>query len=187
MFLWRFLTSSSLAHAQNTIICLTSNIGALGIIIPSSSFIFAPPGSDILAHPTASDKSGAVTPEARGEVLERVTEQFPPELLNRLDSMVVFNRLSHESILRVVNLRLGDVGTRLAQRRIKLDVDDAARAWLAEKGFSDVYGARAIARVVRTEVLFPLAQRLLVGTIRSVVWFTSVRASWGLCMVNVFQ
>ncbi|KAI0290572.1 P-loop containing nucleoside triphosphate hydrolase protein [Russula brevipes] len=151
---------------RNTIICLTSNIGALGIIIPSSSFIFAPPGSDILAHPTASDKSGAVTPEARGEVLERVTEQFPPELLNRLDSMVVFNRLSHESILRVVDLRLGDVGTRLAQRRIKLDVDDVARAWLAEKGFSDVYGARAIARVVRTEVLFPLAQKLLVGTIR---------------------
>jgi len=134
---------------RNTIICLTSNIG-----------------SDILAHPTASDKSGAVTPEARGEVLERVTEQFPPELLNRLDSMVVFNRLSHESILRVVDLRLGDVGTRLAQRRIKLDVDDVARAWLAEKGFSDVYGARAIARVVRTEVLFPLAQKLLVGTIR---------------------
>jgi len=134
---------------RNTIICLTSNIG-----------------SDILAHPTASDSSGAVTPEARAEVLERVTEQFPPELLNRLDSMLVFNRLAHESILRVVDLRLGDVAARLAQRRIKLDVDDAARAWLTQKGFSDVYGARAIARVVRTEVLFPLAQKLLVGTIR---------------------
>jgi ATP-dependent Clp protease ATP-binding subunit ClpB len=107
-----------------------------------------------------------VTPEARAEVLERVTEQFPPELLNRLDSMLVFNRLAHESILRVVDLRLGDVAARLAQRRIKLDVDDAARAWLTQKGFSDVYGARAIARVVRTEVLFPLAQKLLVGTIR---------------------
>jgi ATP-dependent Clp protease ATP-binding subunit ClpB len=99
-------------------------------------------------------------------VLERVTEQFPPELLNRLDSMLVFNRLTHESILRVVDLRLGDVASRLAQRRIKLEVDDAARGWLAQKGFSDMYGARAIARVVRTEVLFPLAQKLLVGTIR---------------------
>ena len=124
------------------------------------------PGSDILAHPTASDTSGTVTPSARSEVLERVSEQFPPELLNRLDSMLVFNRLSHDSILRVVNLRLGDVAARLAQRRIKLDVDDAARAWLAEKGFSDVYGARAIARVVRSEVLFPLARKMLVGTIR---------------------
>ncbi|KAH9971031.1 P-loop containing nucleoside triphosphate hydrolase protein [Lactifluus volemus] len=134
---------------RNTIICLTSNIG-----------------SDILAHPTASDSSGVVTPGARTEVLERVTEQFPPELLNRLDSMLVFNRLAHESILRVVDLRLGDVAARLAQRRIKLDIDDATRAWLAKRGFSDVYGARAIARVVRTEVLFPLAQKLLVGTIR---------------------
>ncbi len=98
--------------------------------------------------------------------MERVTEQFPPELLNRLDSMLVFNRLAHESILCVVDLRLGDVAARLAQRRIKLDVDDAARAWLTQKGFSGVYGARAIARVVRTEVLFPLAQKLLVGTIR---------------------
>ena len=80
--------------------------------------------------------------------------------------MLVFNRLAHESILRVVDLRLGDVAARLAQRRIKLHVDDTARAWLAKKGFSDVYGARAIARVVRTEVLFPLAQKLLVGTIR---------------------
>jgi ATP-dependent Clp protease ATP-binding subunit ClpB len=107
-----------------------------------------------------------VTASARAEVLERVSEQFPPELLNRLDSMLVFNRLSHESILRVVDLRLRDVAARLAQRRIKLDVDDSARAWLAEKGFSDVYGARAIARVVRSEVLFPLARKMLVGTIR---------------------
>lgn len=80
--------------------------------------------------------------------------------------MLVFNRLTPESILRVVDLRLEDVATRLEQRRIKLDVDDAARRWLSRKGFSDLYGARAIARVVRTEVLFPLAQKLLFGTIR---------------------
>lgn len=54
----------------------------------------------------------------------------------------------------------------LVQRRIKLDVDVAACGWFAQKGFLNVYGARAIARVVRTEVLFPLAQKLLVGTIR---------------------
>jgi ATP-dependent Clp protease ATP-binding subunit ClpB len=125
-----------------------------------------PSGSDILAHPTASENSGIVTPSARTEVLERVSEEFPPELLNRLDSMLVFNRLSHDSILRVVDLRLGDVAARLAQRRIQLDVDNAARVWLTEKGFSQVYGARAIARIVRSEVLFPLARKLLSGTIR---------------------
>jgi ATP-dependent Clp protease ATP-binding subunit ClpB len=107
-----------------------------------------------------------VTPEARDEVLERVSEHFPPELLNRLDSMQVFNKLSRHSILEVVSLRLRDVADRLKNRRITLDVDNEARNWLAEQGYSHVYGARAIARVVRTDVLFPLAQKLLRGTIR---------------------
>ncbi|KAF8159220.1 hsp78-like protein [Crassisporium funariophilum] len=135
---------------KNTIICLTSNLG-----------------SDILAHPTACEpETGIVTPQAKSEVLERTQEYFPPELLNRLDSMLVFNKLSRSSILKVVSLRLEDVANRLKHRRIKLDIDDEARQWLAKHGYSEVYGARAIARVVRTDVLFPLAQKLLKGTIR---------------------
>jgi ATP-dependent Clp protease ATP-binding subunit ClpB len=124
-------------------------------------------GSDILAHPTACDPdTGIVGEEAKSEVMERTQEYFPPELLNRLDSIMVFNKLSRNSILKVVSLRLRDVADRLKQRRITLDVDDAARQWLANHGYSDTYGARAIARVVRTDVLFPLAQKLLRGTIR---------------------
>ena len=92
-------------------------------------------------------------------------QEFMP-LKNRLDAMLVFNKLSRESVLQVVDLRLKDVSERLAHRRIRIDVDQGARDWLASKGYSDVYGARAIARVVRTEVLFPLAQKLLRGTIR---------------------
>jgi ATP-dependent Clp protease ATP-binding subunit ClpB len=99
-------------------------------------------------------------------VLERTSEYFPPELLNRLDSMQVFNKLSRKSILEVVRLRLNDVAARLKNRRIVLDVDPSASEWLAEHGYSDLYGARAIARVVRTEVLFPLAEKLLKATIR---------------------
>jgi ATP-dependent Clp protease ATP-binding subunit ClpB len=136
---------------RNTIICLTSNLG-----------------SDILSHTTASDSNGVVTPEARDQVIERTTECFPPELLNRLDSMLVFNKLSRESILKVVDLRLNDVADRLKSKRITIDVDQGAKDWLANQGYSDVYGARAIARVVRTKVLFPLAQKMLKGTIRSV-------------------
>lgn len=135
---------------KNTIICLTSNLG-----------------SDILAHPSASDpETGVVTPQARDEVVERTQEFFPPELLNRLDSIQVFNKLSKKSILSVVDLRLKDVAERLKARRITMDVDDAAKEWLAQHGYSDMYGARAIARIVRTDVLFPLAQKLLKGTIR---------------------
>jgi len=135
---------------QNTIICLTSNLG-----------------SDILAHPTASEpETGVVTPQAKSEVIERTEEYFPPELLNRLDSILVFNKLSKPSILKVVDLRLNDVAERLKNRRITLDMDQPARDWLAQHGYSDLYGARAIARVVRTDVLFPLACKLLRGTIR---------------------
>jgi ATP-dependent Clp protease ATP-binding subunit ClpB len=107
-----------------------------------------------------------VTEEAKNAVLERTGEYFPPELLNRLDSMQVFNKLSRKSILEVVRLRLNDVAVRLKHRRITLDVDQSAREWLAEHGYSNLYGARAIARVVRTEVLFPLAEKLLKATIR---------------------
>lgn len=136
---------------QNTIICLTSNLG-----------------SDILADHSSCDANGIVTEAAKTEVMERTSEYFPPELLNRLDAMLVFNKLSRSAILDVVALRLNDVAERLRDRRITLNVDEAARAWLVKKGYSDVYGARAIARVVRTEVLFPLAQKLLRGTIRYV-------------------
>ncbi|KAL1673496.1 P-loop containing nucleoside triphosphate hydrolase protein [Schizophyllum commune] len=156
MILLQILDEGSITDSQgrkvdfkNTIICLTSNLG-----------------SDILAHKTASDEQGVVTAAARDEVLERTSEYFPPELLNRLDAMLVFNKLSRESVLQVVDLRLKDVSERLAHRRIRIDVDQGARDWLASKGYSDVYGARAIARVVRSEVLFPLAQKLLRGTIR---------------------
>ncbi|KAK7056755.1 chaperone ATPase hsp78 [Paramarasmius palmivorus] len=156
MILLQILDEGSITDSQgrkvdfkNTIICLTSNLG-----------------SDILAHPTASTPDGKVTPDARDEVLQRTSEYFPPELLNRLDSMLVFNKLSRESILQVVSLRLNDVAERLKNKRIKIDVDEKAREWLANHGYSEVYGARAIARVVRQEVLFPLAQKLLRGTIR---------------------
>ena len=136
---------------QNTIICLTSNLG-----------------SDILVAPSSCDANGVVTEAAKAEVLERTSEYFPPELLNRLDAMLVFNKLSRSAILDVVALRLNDVAERLKDKRITLNVDEAAREWLVRKGYSEVYGARAIARVVRSEVLFPLAQKLLRGTIRCV-------------------
>ncbi|KAG0706417.1 P-loop containing nucleoside triphosphate hydrolase protein [Suillus ampliporus] len=135
---------------KNTIICLTSNLG-----------------SDILAHSSSCDSDGVVTEGAKNLVMERTTEYFPPELLNRLDSILVFNKLSRRLILDVVSLRLNDVASRLKDRRITLNVDADARNWLAEKGYSEIYGARAIARVVRTNVLFPLAQKLLKGTIRN--------------------
>lgn len=127
-----------------------------------------PVGSDLLALPGSCDDNGVVTPSSKTSVLDLTSSYFPPELLNRLDSILVFNKLSRSSILKVVSLRLKDVADRLHSRRITLDVDQPARELLAKQGYSEVYGARAIARVVRTDVLFPLAQKLLKGTIRCV-------------------
>ncbi|KAG8936857.1 chaperone ATPase hsp78 [Tulasnella sp. 418] len=135
---------------KNTIIVLTSNLG-----------------SDILADPEATDGNGVVTQRAKDQVISRASEFFAPELLNRLDSIQVFNKLSRDSIFKVVSLRLNEVVERLSDRRITLNVSEDAKEWLAKSGYSDAYGARAIARVVRTEVLFPLAKKLLTGTIRN--------------------
>jgi len=134
---------------KNTIICLTSNLG-----------------SDILQNPEFTGADGVVTTEGRELVMARATSFFPPELINRLDSIQTFNRLSHKSILAIVSLRLGDVTERLKDRRITLDVDQTTREWLAKHGYSNEYGARAIARIVRNTVLSPLAKKLLAGTIR---------------------
>ncbi|KAF7318405.1 p-loop containing nucleoside triphosphate hydrolase protein [Mycena chlorophos] len=156
MILLQILDEGSITDSQgrkvdfkNTIICLTSNLG-----------------SNILADPTSTDASGVVTPSAKQQILDITSAYFPPELLNRLDTTLVFNKLSPASILRIVGLRLDEVAARLRDRRISLDVDEGARAWLAQQGYSSLYGARAVARVVRTEVLFPLAQKLLRGTVR---------------------
>ncbi|KAF8589237.1 P-loop containing nucleoside triphosphate hydrolase protein [Ramaria rubella] len=135
---------------KNTIICCTSNLG-----------------SDILAEPSSIDADGMVTAQATETVLDITAHHFPPELINRLDSQIVFNRLSRRSIYDIVSLRLNDVAERIKDRRIQLDVDIAGRQWLAKEGYSEVYGARAIARIVRQKVVNPLAEKMLLGTIRN--------------------
>ncbi|KIJ99007.1 hypothetical protein K443DRAFT_680298, partial [Laccaria amethystina LaAM-08-1] len=124
------------------------------------------PGSDILAHASACDpKTGIVIPEARNEVMDRTQAYFPPEPLNRLNTTLVFNKLSRESILAVVSLCLDDVAHLLKNQRISLDVDVASKDWLAQHGYSETYGGRAIAVAVRTDLLFLLARKMLRGTI----------------------
>ena len=120
---------------KNTIICLTSNLG-----------------SEVLANPSSTDDNGVVTDVARSQVVARASDYFSPELLNRLDSIQVFNKLSRDSTVSIVSLRLQELEQRMQEKRITLDVEKNAMEWLANAGYSDVYGARAIARVVRTEV-----------------------------------
>lgn len=134
---------------RNTIICLTSNLGAEALYLPE-----------------ASSDSGEITTGTKEKVLEAVGRYFKPELINRLDEQLIFNKLPRRVILDIVDLRLKEIQSRLDGRRIRLDVSDEARTYLAEKGYSEVFGARAVARVIRDKVNAGIASRLLEGIIK---------------------
>ena len=107
-----------------------------------------------------------MTEQAKTEVLRSVGKFFRPELINRLDELLVFNKLPPSVILNIVDLRLKEVQTRLRPRRITLVVPGEARVWLANKGYSEQFGARAVARVIRDKLVTALAGRMLSGEIK---------------------
>ncbi|HSN12421.1 MAG TPA: AAA family ATPase, partial [Propionibacteriaceae bacterium] len=127
---------------RNVILILTSNLG-----------------SQFLADPTMS-------PELKNEsVMAVVRKAFKPEFLNRLDNIVMFDPLSADDLAHIVTINLDRLNKRLSERRIHLDVTDAARAWLAERGFDPVYGARPLRRLVQTTIEDQLAKLVLAGSI----------------------
>ena len=130
---------------RNTIIVLTSNLG-----------------SDILA----AQKEGEDVRLAEAGVMERVREHFRPEFLNRLDEIVLFRRLQRVDMGSIVSIQLKRLEALLADRSIRLELDDSARAWLAEAGYDPVYGARPLKRVIQRNLQNPLAGLILEGSIK---------------------
>ncbi len=98
-------------------------------------------------------------------VMDAVHMNFKPEFLNRLDEIVMFHPLTREELGGIVNIQVAQVASRLTDRRIKLDVTDAAREWLANTGYDPAYGARPLRRLVQTEVGDQLARMLLAGKV----------------------
>lgn len=128
---------------RNVILVMTSNLG-----------------SQFLTDPTLEG-------EARREsVMGVVRQSFKPEFLNRLDEIVVFDALSRDELGHIVELQVRELATRLADRRITLEVTDAARQWLAEQGYDPAYGARPLRRLVQKEIGDRLATALLSGDVR---------------------
>jgi ATP-dependent Clp protease ATP-binding subunit ClpB len=101
----------------------------------------------------------------RERVLAVVREAFKPEFLNRLDEILVFHRLSREELARIVDIQVARLASRLADRRLLLELTPAARAWLAERGYDPAYGARPLRRLVAKAIGDELARRLLAGEI----------------------
>ena len=108
-----------------------------------------------------------LTPEATlsPEVMEAVKRNFKPEFINRLDDVVMFEPLSSELLRGIVDIQLGSLSDRLAARRLILNVDDAAKDWLAERGYDRDYGARPLRRLIQQAIGDKLAKQLLAGDI----------------------
>ncbi|MBU6323119.1 AAA family ATPase [Patescibacteria group bacterium] len=135
---------------KNTIIVLTSNVGA--------EFI------DRLAHigfANAASSDAARYEEVKDRVLNALKEHFRPEFLNRLDDIIIFDVLAKEALAKIVEKQIDEVVKRLGEKRIALVVTPEVRAWLAEKGYSTQYGARPLRRVIQDRILTPLASLMV--------------------------
>jgi ATP-dependent Clp protease ATP-binding subunit ClpB len=129
---------------KQTLIILTSNLG-------SYALSQLPDGAD----PT----------KARAEVMEAVRGHFRPEFLNRLDDQIIFDRLARHDMGAIVDIQLKRLEARLAARKIMLELDPAARAWLADEGYDPVFGARPLKRVIQRHLQDPLAEMILSGDV----------------------
>jgi len=138
---------------RNTIIIMTSNIGA-EMIKRETSLGFA-----ILRDEKADTQRSYE--EMRKKLLEELKHIFRPEFLNRVDSVIVFHALSREDIAHIVDLELNKVRTRLTEYDMELAVTDAAKALLAEEGYSEEYGARPLRRVIQNRIEDALSDTVL--------------------------
>ena len=95
-----------------------------------------------------------------------VRGHFRPEFLNRVDEIILFHRLRRDNMAAIVDIQFARLEKLLADRKIVLDLDPAARAWLADKGYDPVYGARPLKRAIQKAVQDPLAELILGGEVR---------------------
>ncbi|MGQ9681443.1 MAG: ATP-dependent chaperone ClpB [Anaerolineae bacterium] len=126
---------------RNTVIIMTSNVGSQWI----------------------KDLGGREDAAMRSRVMEALRQHFRPEFLNRIDEVIIFNSLSREQLVRIVDIQLERMRRLLQERRIELEVTPAAKEYLAEVGFDPVYGARPLKRAIQRELQDPLALHLLRG------------------------
>ncbi|MFD1787740.1 ATP-dependent chaperone ClpB [Sphingomonas floccifaciens] len=130
---------------SNTLIILTSNLG-----------------SQYLANLGDGEDVASVEPQ----VMEIVRGHFRPEFLNRLDEIILFHRLAADHMAPIVDIQVGRLGKLLADRKVTVDLSDAAKAWLGRVGYDPVYGARPLKRAVQRYLQDPLADLILRGEVK---------------------
>jgi len=139
---------------RNTIIILTSNVGA-NLVDKQKSVGFGAVGQDVMEYQGMRDR-----------ILEETKRTFKPEFINRLDQVVVFRALGKEELLQIVNLEVEKVTRRLEEKSISIKLDRAALDFLIEEGTDPTYGARPMRRAVERFMEDPLAEKLLRGEIK---------------------
>jgi len=102
----------------------------------------------------------------REQMMDAVKHAFKPEFINRLDDVVIFDPLSQEQLTHIVDIQIRQLAARLQGRRLTLDVSDAAKSWLGERGYDPAYGARPLRRLIQQAIGDRLAKELLAGDIR---------------------
>lgn len=139
---------------KNTIIVLTSNLGA-DILVGQNHL-----------HPYKETPEGDIDPSVRSAVMDVVSSAYPPEFLNRIDSFIVFKRLTLNAIRDIVDIRLKELQQRLDDRRIILSVPNNVKDWLAERGYDPKFGARPLHRLITNEIGNGLADQIIKGQIK---------------------
>ena len=132
---------------KNTIIIMTSNLGSRHLI------------------ENVSEKGGDIDEKTRESVMAEMRAHFRPEFLNRVDEIVLFKPLTLREIERIVDLQLGLLRKRLAERHIEIELNDTAKQLLASRGYDPIYGARPLKRVIQRELETKLSRALLKGEI----------------------
>ena len=136
-----------LVNFKNTIIIMTSNIGA-----------------DFINF--SDDQLSKVEIFTQEKIKEEVKKNFKPEFLNRIDDLIIFNRLTKREMSQIIDLQINDLKKVLKQKKIRIDLDSRAKNWITNEGFSPSYGARPLKRIIQTEIVDKIAFKILSDEIK---------------------
>src|SRR5262249_55092975 len=137
---------------RNTVIIMTSNVGAQ--LIRRDSVL------GFVKEDEAKDAAAQYN-RMKDKVLGEMKNVFRPEFLNRIDQTVVFHALSRENLRQIVGIQLRDVERQLASKGIQIEITEAAKDWLGDKGYDPVFGARPLRRLIQNEIEDKLSEALL--------------------------
>jgi ATP-dependent Clp protease ATP-binding subunit ClpB len=132
---------------KNVVVIMTSNIGAQTLI------------ADI-------GDSGEINEETRQKILKEVKHFFKPEFYNRVDDIVLFAPLQKSELVKIMDIQISDIEKRLAERNVRIELSESARHWMIEKGYSPVYGARPLKRLLQKELETLIARAIISNEIK---------------------